>query len=276
MRCHWIGLALASLGLARAAELQVTAEAPQGGVIHVDGAPAQAATAVLGAAGRPVQLFGSPDGFRHGLIPVLYNLKPGPHTLTLRDQSGAILHSTAVAVRNARFPVQNIQATKAMKSLAPAPGELETMRDLNQTVTPVRRWEDILSAPTPHCVNSPFGVTRLHNGKPSGNYHRGLDQASPAKTPIRAAASGMVKVAKMFVMHGGTVGIDHGQGLTSHYLHMSKILATEGQQVKQGDVIGEVGSTGFATGPHLHWGLYLFAVPVNARHWTPELKSCGR
>ena len=76
-------------------------------------------------------------------------------------------------------------------------------------------------------------------------------------------------------MHGGTVGIDHGQGLTSHYLHMSKVLATEGQQIRQGDVIGEVGSTGFATGPHLHWGLYLFGVPVNARLWVPGLKACS-
>jgi murein DD-endopeptidase MepM/ murein hydrolase activator NlpD len=151
---------------------------------------------------------------------------------------------------------------------------METMRALNETVTETRRWEETLTAPTPQCVNSPFGVTRLHNGRPTGNYHRGLDQASPAATPIRAAASGQVKVAKMFVMHGGTVGIDHGQGLTSHYLHMSRVIATEGQQVKQGDVIGEVGSTGFATGPHLHWGLYLFGVPVNARLWVPELKSC--
>ena len=148
------------------------------------------------------------------------------------------------------------------------------MHALNVAVSDAKLWEDQLAAPVGHCVNSPFGVTRLHNGKPTGNYHRGLDQASPAATPIRAAASGRVKVAKMFVMHGGTVGIDHGQGLTTHYLHMSKILATEGQEVKQGDVIGEVGSTGFATGPHLHWGLYLFGVPVNARSWVPELKNC--
>jgi murein DD-endopeptidase MepM/ murein hydrolase activator NlpD len=253
----------------------VTPGVRQGGVVRIDSAPASAVTATLGAAGKPVPLFPAPDGSRQGLVPVLYNFRPGRHPLTLRDRSGAVVHSAPVLVRGAGFPVQNIRATKAMKSLEPAPGELETMRALHRTVSDGRRFEETFAAPTPHCVNSPFGVTRLHNGKPSGNYHRGLDQASPAATPIRAAASGQIKVARMFVMHGGTVGIDHGQGLTSHYLHMSTIAATEGQSVKQGDVIGEVGATGFATGPHLHWGLYLFGTPIDPRPWAPELKSCG-
>lgn len=253
--------------------LQITGEAPQGGVVRIEGAPAHAQSAVL-ESGTPVRLFPAPDGTRRGLLPIGHDVAVGERRLTLTGEKGAVLHSAAVIVRSGRFPVQNIAATKSMKSLKPAPGEMEAMRALNLTVTDAKLWEDRLAAPTAQCVNSPFGVTRLHNGKPTGNYHRGLDQASPASTPIRAAASGRVKVAKMFVMHGGTVGIDHGQGLTTHYLHMSKIRATEGQNVKQGEVIGEVGSTGFATGPHLHWGLYLFGVPVNARSWAPELKSC--
>ncbi len=270
-----IGLAWAGIGLAAADGVSITKDVPQGGVIRIIGAAPGAVTATL-QAGKPVPLFPAPDGSsRQGLLPVVYNLKAGLHQLTVQDAAGTALHTASVLVRPGGFQVQNIRATKAMKELKPAPGEMEAMRGLNQTVTPLRHWEDSFSAPTAHCINSPFGVTRLHNGKPSGSYHRGLDQASPAATPIRAAASGSVKVAKMFIMHGGTVGIDHGQGLTSHYLHMSKVLATEGQQVKQGDVIGEVGSTGFATGPHLHWGLYLFGVPVNARLWVPGLKACA-
>ena len=255
--------------------LRVTAEVPQGGVIHVEGAPATAVTAALGSL-APVRLFPAPDGSQQGLVPVGHDLKPGERQLTLRTADGHSVHTTPVRILDARFPVQNIQATQAMKQLKPAPGEMEAMRALNQTVTDAKLWEEPFAAPVPACVNSPFGVTRLHNGKPTGNYHRGLDQASPAATPIRSAASGTVKVAKMFVMHGGTVGIDHGQGLTTHYLHMSKVLAKEGQPVKQGEIIGLVGSTGFATGPHLHWGLYLFGVPINARLWVHELKSCGK
>lgn len=271
-----IGLALAGFRFAAAADgVNITRDAPQGGVIRIAGAPPLAVTATL-QTGKAVQLFPAPDGAsRQGLVPVFYNLKAGRHQLALHDAAGTVILTSMVLIRPGGFQVQNIQATKAMKELKPAPGELEAMRDLNQSVTALRLWEETLSAPTAHCINSPFGVTRLHNGKPSGNYHRGLDQASPAATPIRATASGSIKVAKMFVMHGGTVGIDHGQGLTSHYLHMSKVLAVEGQKVKQGDVIGEVGATGFATGPHLHWGLYLFGVPVNARLWVPGLKPCS-
>jgi Peptidase family M23 len=254
--------------------LRISGEAPQGGVIKIDGAPPEAAAATLGA-GAAVRLFSAPDGSRHGLVPVGHDVAPGRHHLTLKSEAGGVLHTSGVLVRSGRFPVQNIIASKSMKALKPAPGEMEAMRTLNLSVTETRFAEEALAPPAPHCVNSPFGVTRLHNGKPTGNYHRGLDQASPPVAPVRATASGRVKVARMFILHGGTVGIDHGQGLTSHYLHMSRIIATEGQAVKQGDVIGEVGATGFATGPHLHWGLYLFGVPLNARLWIPELKSCS-
>lgn len=259
--------------LLAALALRVTAEAPQGGVIHIDEAPESAATAALGAS-PAVRLFPAPDGTRHGLVPVNHNVAPGEYKLTLRGPDGKPVHTATVQVLDARFLTQNILATRAMKSLKPAPGEMETMRAFQTSVTEQNLREENFAPPVTSCVNSPFGVTRLHNGKPTGNYHRGLDQASRAGAPIHAAASGRVKVARMWTMHGGTVGIDHGQGLTSHYLHMSRVIAKEGQLVRQGDVIGLVGSTGFATGPHLHWGIYLFSVPLNPRLWVPELKSC--
>jgi murein DD-endopeptidase MepM/ murein hydrolase activator NlpD len=74
-------------------------------------------------------------------------------------------------------------------------------------------------------------------------------------------------------LQGGTVGIDHGQGLESMYMHMSKVAATEGATVQKGDVIGYVGSTGRSTAPHLHWSLYANGVSVNPRQWV-QLSSC--
>jgi murein DD-endopeptidase MepM/ murein hydrolase activator NlpD len=120
----------------------------------------------------------------------------------------------------------------------------------------------------------PFGVQRLYNGKPSGTYHGGVDQRSPAGRPVRAAADGVVKIVQAWNIHGGTVGIDHGQGLESMYLHMSRFAAKEGAAVKKGDVIGYVGSTGRSTAPHLHWSLYANGVPVDPRQWVP-LKACA-
>jgi murein DD-endopeptidase MepM/ murein hydrolase activator NlpD len=92
--------------------------------------------------------------------------------------------------------------------------------------------------------------------------------------PIRAVAAGTVKISQMFTLRGGTVGIDHGQGLETIYMHMSRFAAKEGQQVQAGDVIGFVGSTGRATGPHLHWSLYANGHSISPNQWV-RLTPCG-
>jgi murein DD-endopeptidase MepM/ murein hydrolase activator NlpD len=251
---------------------KVEPEAPrQGDTIRLS-AGAGAASARMGD--RQVRLFTEADGTRFGLMPVGALLEAGSRTIEFLDTAGRVLHTATVNIRDARFPKQNIQAGKAVLELKPAPGELETMRALRTTVSDVRRWEEPFVTPVPGCMTSPYGVTRLHNGKPTGNYHGGVDQRAPAGEPIHATTSGTVKVARMFNVHGGTVGIDHGQGVTSAYLHMSRIAATEGAAVKKGDVIGYVGATGRATGPHLHWTIAVNGVPVNPRQWV-ELAPCA-
>ena len=141
------------------------------------------------------------------------------------------------------------------------------------SVSATRKWQEPLLAPVPGCMNSPFGASRLHNGKPTGDYHGGVDQRGAAGAPIHAVAAGTVRIARMFTLRGGTVGIDHGQGLATIYMHMSKVAAKEGQSVRAGDVIGYVGSTGRATGPHLHWSLYANGHPVSPNQWV-KLQPC--
>jgi murein DD-endopeptidase MepM/ murein hydrolase activator NlpD len=143
-------------------------------------------------------------------------------------------------------------------------------RDL---VSDIRFWTEPLQAPVPGCRTSPFGVRRLRNGKPTGDYHSGLDLRARVGQPIRATAAGAVHIARQWTVRGGTVGIDHGQGLTSMYLHMSKIEAQEGAQVQAGDVIGYAGSTGRSNAPHLHWALYVNGIPVSPLQWT-AIPSC--
>jgi murein DD-endopeptidase MepM/ murein hydrolase activator NlpD len=110
---------------------------------------------------------------------------------------------------------------------------------------------------------------------PTGNYHGGLDQRGPRGTPIRAIAGGSVRIARMFNIHGGTVGIDHGQGVTSFYLHMSKFATAEGATVAKGDVIGYVGTTGRSTAPHLHWSIAVNGFNVNPSQWV-KVPPCGK
>lgn len=99
-----------------------------------------------------------------------------------------------------------------------------------------------------------FGSQRILNGIPK-NIHGGLDIAAPEGTPIYAMTDGMVILTGNFYYNGNFVLLDHGQGLTSIYIHMSRILVNEGTFVKKGDIIGEIGTTGRSTGPHLHWGI---------------------
>ena len=101
-----------------------------------------------------------------------------------------------------------------------------------------------------------FGNQRVYNGSP-GSYHSGMDIAAPKGTHYVAPADGVVTlaVARPFSLEGNLLMIDHGMGLNSAFLHSTKILVKEGQLVKRGQPIGTVGSTGSATGPHLHWSM---------------------
>ena len=104
-------------------------------------------------------------------------------------------------------------------------------------------------------VSGVYGSQRILNGKPS-RPHSGIDIAAPQGTLIRAAASGKILLSHPGMFYTGkTIVIDHGCGVSTIYIHLSKIVIREGQEVKKGAIIGEVGETGRATGPHLHWGL---------------------
>lgn len=262
-------VAAAVLGM----DLRVPSQVKQGQLLRVEVAPfAQGLSVAFGDKAVPVF---ERTGRGLALMPVPVIQKPGAYEVVVRDGAGKEVDKRKFEVIDAQYPTQNIRASKAMKALRPLPGEVEAMRALYSTVSPVAYWAEPFAAPVPHCANSSFGVQRLHNGQPTGNYHRGLDLRSPPGAPVKATADGTVLVSKMFRMHGGTIGIDHGQGVTSHYLHLSRLGVRQGARVKKGDVVGYVGATGFATGPHLHWGVYVHGTPTDPRPLTPEVKACA-
>lgn len=112
-------------------------------------------------------------------------------------------------------------------------------------------------------ISGIYGSQRIDNGTPKSP-HMGLDMAVPTGTPIRAPAPGIVSFAKTgLVLTGGTVLIDHGFGLDSSFLHMSRVDVEVGDRVERGDVIGAAGATGRASGPHVHWGFNWFDVRLD-------------
>lgn len=117
-------------------------------------------------------------------------------------------------------------------------------------------WRQKFIWPAKGRLSGLFGSQRIYRGEP-GAYHSGLDVAGATGTPFVAPADGVVILAadKPFSLEGNLLMIDHGNGLNSAFLHCSAILVREGERVKQGQVIGKIGATGRATGPHLHWGM---------------------
>lgn len=117
-------------------------------------------------------------------------------------------------------------------------------------------WRQRFAWPATGRISTLFGSQRIYAGEP-GAYHSGIDIALPTGTPVRAPADGVVILAAEapFTLEGNLLMLDHGMGLSSAFLHLSKIDVAEGAAVRQGQLLGAVGATGRATGPHLHWGL---------------------
>lgn len=225
--------------------------------------------------GKTSQLYKISDNKYRGITGIDAIAKPGGYTLKVVDNSGSLNLSEVIEVASAHYPTQNISISGSKASLEATEDELQKVGAAKNTISTKSYWQSKpFMVPTKGCVISVYGLTRYHNGKPTGDFHKGQDIKAPSGTPVYATESGKVLIAEPFRLHGKTVSIDHGQGLMSIYIHLSKIDVKEGDTVKRGQQIGTVGSTGFATGPHLHWGLYVNGVPINPVEWVGAVKKC--
>jgi murein DD-endopeptidase MepM/ murein hydrolase activator NlpD len=125
--------------------------------------------------------------------------------------------------------------------------------------------------PAPGVESGVFGSQRIDNGVPMSP-HFGVDMAAPTGTPIHAPADGVVRISDDHYFNGGFTLIDHGQGVSTSYLHQSARLVKAGEAVKRGQRIGAIGATGRATGPHLHWAMNWFQVKLDPSRSTRKPK----
>jgi len=223
---------------------------------------------------RSAKLYLQPDGKRFGLLPISVKDAPGTFSLLISRNDDGAPQGLPVVIRKTIFPSQNVKLSPEIEGLHSTPEEVALLTSFRDAISETRSWEDPLQPPVSGCMTSPFGVKRLHNGKPTGEYHGGVDQRTPEGEAIRAVAAGTITFAKQFNVLGNAVGIDHGQGLESMYLHMSRLVVAPGVAVERGDILGYAGSTGRSTGPHLHWVLYVNGVNVNPAQWV-KLGPCS-
>ncbi|MDQ2893860.1 MAG: M23 family metallopeptidase [Pseudomonadota bacterium] len=137
------------------------------------------------------------------------------------------------------------------------PGELAQIVAARAIKTDADGWRQPFIWPVTGRISTKFGSQRIYKNGEAGGYHSGIDIARATGTPVVAPADGVVILAASspFLLEGNLLMLDHGMGLNSAFLHLSRIDVKPGDHVRQGQPIGAVGSTGRATGPHLHWSL---------------------
>lgn len=235
-----------------AATFRWTGQTIQGGLI-VASAPRGSMTVTLD--GTPLPL--APDG----RVLIGFDRDAGPQatlTATLAD-GRRIVQPLAIAPRAwrierldtlPRFPVPDpVMAERR-------PAELAQIAAARAQATDAQGWRQPFRWPATGRISGLFGAQRIYRGEP-GAYHSGTDIARPTGTPVAAPADGVVILAadKPFTLEGNLLMIDHGNGLNSAFLHLSRIDVKVGDHVHQGQILGAIGATGRATGPHLHWSL---------------------
>jgi murein DD-endopeptidase MepM/ murein hydrolase activator NlpD len=148
--------------------------------------------------------------------------------------------------------------------------ELQQVLDIVGKVTAQRYFNGPLGLPCPAPVTSQFGTRRAYNGGAYDQFHTGTDFAGMTGSPITAPAPGVVVFAGTLHVRGNATIIDHGWGVFTGYWHQQTINVRVGDVVQQGQVIGAIGQTGRATGPHLHWELFVGGIQVDPLQWTRQ------
>ncbi len=248
-------LLLAGCGIASAAALQLDGKAVQGGLIVGTTLPDTKVT----HDGQNVRVSST------GVFVIGFGREAGPTSLlqlTYPDGSG--LEKT-LSVAQREYSIQRIDGLPPSKVTPKKPEVLERIRKETAMVKQARKRDDRrldfldgFDWPLAGPISGVYGSQRILNGIPK-RPHYGVDIAAPVGTSVAAPADGIITLSHPDMYYsGGTMIIDHGHGVSSAFLHLNRVIAKQGDIVKRGDIVAEVGSKGRSSGPHLDWRINLF------------------
>jgi murein DD-endopeptidase MepM/ murein hydrolase activator NlpD len=270
----WIGvlLALGTFSIApRAATAGLAAtvwptEVRQGEVVVVRVSIPDSPETLRGTfAGRPLLFAPLADGAYRALVGIDLRHSPGTYPVILhwRHQETDVTHEVPIAVRDGAFPIQRL--TLPPRMVDPDPADLPRIREEQELLEALFAQADRI----PHFTgpfalplgpafqpSGTFGLRRILNGR-LRSPHTGEDFSAPVGTPVQASNRGRVAYTGVLYFAGRCVILDHGLGLYTLYFHLDTIAVEPGEVVERGHLLGRVGATGRATGPHLHWGARL-------------------
>ncbi|MEP6391727.1 MAG: M23 family metallopeptidase [Halioglobus sp.] len=232
--------------------------------------------------GTSVALNGaSLDVLEDGLV--LFGLGRNAKPTFSLELTGAINCTREVRIAPREYRIQRVEGVP-QRTVTPDPADLERIARERKLVSAAKAQrierEDLLteavagfSWPAIGPISGVYGSQRVYNGNP-GNPHYGVDVAVPTGTPVVAPAPGVVTLAEPDLFYsGGTVILDHGYKLSSSFLHMSEVSVQVGQVLETGDVLGAVGATGRATGPHLDWRMSWRSERIDPQLLVPPMPN---
>jgi murein DD-endopeptidase MepM/ murein hydrolase activator NlpD len=221
--------------------------------------------------GEPVLTRRTAKGWQ-AVVGIPLGAKPG------QDKIEVDGNAVAFTIRPKQYPEQRLHLENPRMVTPNAEDEARIEKEQLLSGPAWKAWPEGLvptlsfRQPTPGGLTSSFGLRRILNGEPRSP-HAGLDIKAPTGQAVHAPADGVVVLTGDFFFSGNAVFLAHGEGVVSLFAHLSKISVKQGQVVKVGDLLGRVGRTGRATGPHLHWALSLNNARVDPRIF---LKTGGK
>ena len=220
------------------------------------------ANSIVKHAGRPLRV--TP----YGTVVFGIGRDAGASTSIEVTPPGGSLKTVVLSVTPRDWPIERVNGLPP-GTVKPVPALAARIAREQALVTEARLRDDARTDfaqafiwPVEGRISGRFGNQRVYNGSP-GAAHSGMDIAATNGTPVKAPAAGIVTFTGNLYLTGGTVLLDHGHGVSSNFLHLSRLDVAVGDSVQQGQVIGAVGATGRATGPHLHWGMNWLDVRID-------------
>ena len=209
------------------------------------------------------------DNGSYLFLPLTSTIGSGEYTFNIHEETEKkeiVTTQLVVSILPKEFPKQYLKTSSSTASIRSDENQIalsEAFARGRQVTYDEPLWTGPFLQPVGGRISTEYGMIRYTNDSVESSRHNGIDFANPSGTPVLATESGYVRLSEPIAITGNTIFIDHGIGIFSQYYHLASMDVEVGDFVEKGDIIGTVGSTGFSTGPHLHFSMYNNGVYIN-------------